>query len=45
VLTATLAQAGFAPVAERHDLPWALRLHARSVMHYTLHLVACRRDG
>lgn len=45
VLTATLAQHGLAPVAERTGLPWRLRLHARAVMHYDLHLVACRRTG
>lgn len=43
VLVATLAQHGLAPVAERSGLPWRLRLHARAVMHYDLHLVACRR--
>jgi SAM-dependent methyltransferase/uncharacterized protein YbaR (Trm112 family) len=43
VLTATLKRAGLTPVAEAADLPWDLRLHARSVMHYTLHLVACTR--
>jgi SAM-dependent methyltransferase/uncharacterized protein YbaR (Trm112 family) len=45
VLTATLATAGFVPVTERHDLPWRLRLHARAEMTYSLHLVACRRQG
>ncbi|HET7410021.1 MAG TPA: methyltransferase domain-containing protein [Paracoccaceae bacterium] len=45
VLTATLAQHGLAPVAERTGLPWRLRLHDRAVMHYDLHLVACRRTG
>ena len=45
VLAATLAQHGLAPVAERTGLPWRLRLHARAVMHYDLHLVACRRAG
>ena len=44
VLMATLAQHGLAPVAERSGLPWRLRLHARAVMHYDLHLVACRRS-
>lgn len=44
VLAATLARAGLAPVAERDDLDWRLRLHARSVMTYRLHMVACRRQ-
>jgi len=44
VLTATLAQAGLAVTAERHDVPWELAIHARSVMTYRLHMVACRRD-
>lgn len=43
VLRATLDQAGFDTVAEADDLPWTLRLHDRSVMHYRLHLAACRR--
>jgi hypothetical protein len=45
VLKATLEAAGFVPVSEAMDLPWALRLHARSVMHYSLHLVACSRPA
>lgn len=45
VLTATLGQHGLAPVAEQSGLPWRLRLHDRAVMHYDLHLVACRRAG
>jgi SAM-dependent methyltransferase/uncharacterized protein YbaR (Trm112 family) len=45
VLSATLAHAGLTPVAERHDLPWRLRLHARAEMDYSLHLVACRREA
>ena len=43
VLRATLEQAGFDVVDERFDLPWRLTLHARSVMHYQLHLLAARR--
>lgn len=43
VLTATLAQYGFNPLAESHDVPWLLSLHARSVMHYRLHLVVAER--
>ncbi|MEM6663089.1 MAG: methyltransferase domain-containing protein [Pseudomonadota bacterium] len=43
VLTATLAQAGLTPVAENASLPWKLRLHARSVMHYDVHMVACQK--
>jgi hypothetical protein len=45
VLSATLRAHGLEAVAERHDLRWALRLHARAEMHYALHLVACRRAG
>jgi hypothetical protein len=45
VLTATLGRHGLEPVAERHDLPWLLRLHARAEMRYALHLVACRKAG
>ena len=45
VLTATLRSHGLEPVAERDDLPWRLRLHARAEMRYSLHLVACRRAG
>ena len=43
VLAATLRRHGLEPVAERSGLPWRLRLHARAVMHYDLHLIACRR--
>jgi SAM-dependent methyltransferase len=43
VLTATLQQAGFEVLSEDDDVPWQLRIHARSVMHYALHLVVCRR--
>ncbi len=43
VLTETLRSRGLEPVAERHDLPWRLRLHARAEMRYALHMVACRR--
>ena len=43
VLTATLAQAGFEVLSENHDVPWQLHIHARSVMHYQLHMLACRR--
>ena len=45
VLTATLRRHALEPVAERHDLPWTLRLHARAEMRYALHLVACRKAG
>lgn len=45
VLTATLAAQGLTPVAERDDLTWSLTMHARAVMQYRLHLVACRRGG
>lgn len=43
VLTATLAQAGLEVLSEEQDVPWELRIHARSVMHYSLHMVACRK--
>lgn len=43
VLTATLANYGLNPVAEAHDVPWHLRVHARSVMQYALHMVVCER--
>ena len=43
VLTATLEQAGFQVLSEEHDVPWELRIHARSVMQYSLHMVVCRR--
>jgi SAM-dependent methyltransferase len=43
VLAETLRSRGLEPVAERHDLPWRLRVHARAEMHYALHLVACRK--
>ncbi len=45
VLTATLRSHGLEAVAERADLPWRLRLHARAEMRYALHLVACRKAG
>lgn len=43
VLTETLRGYGFEPIAEERDLEWRLSLHERSVMHYRLHMVACRR--
>lgn len=43
VLAATLAQAGWEQVAAHDDLSWRLRLHARSVMTYQLHLSLLRR--
>lgn len=43
VLSATLANYGLTPVAEAHDVPWQLRVHARSVMQYRLHMVVCQR--
>ena len=43
ILTATLDNYGLTPLAESHDIPWALTVHARSVMHYALHMVACQR--
>jgi SAM-dependent methyltransferase len=45
VLTATLTQAGLDVVAEEDDVPWHLRMHARAVMEYRLHMVGCRRAG
>ena len=45
VLTATLAAYGLNPVAEAHDIPWHLTVHARSVMHYRLHMMVCERAG
>ena len=45
VLTATLTQYGLNPVAESHDVPWLLNVHARSVMHYALHLVVAERTS
>lgn len=43
VLRATLEQFGLKPIAEETDIPWRLTLHARSVMHYQLHMLACRK--
>lgn len=43
VLSAALNQVGLSPIAEAHDVPWRLTLHARSVMHYQLHMLACRK--
>ena len=45
VLTATLAQAGFEVIAEEHDVPWDLRMHARAVTSYRLHLVGVPAGG
>ena len=45
VLKATLDHVGLTPVAEADDVPWTLGIHARSVMHYRLHAVGCRRAG
>lgn len=44
ILRATMAHVGLAPVAEAADLPWRLTLHDRSVMHYSLHMIAARRQ-
>ncbi len=43
VLAATLTQYGLNPLAEYHDVPWEIRVHARSTMQYRLHVVACQR--
>jgi SAM-dependent methyltransferase/uncharacterized protein YbaR (Trm112 family) len=43
VLLETLKQYGLTPEHELLDVPWKLALHARSVMHYSLHVVGCRR--
>lgn len=43
VLRATLARAGFEPLAEETSVPWTLRLHARAEMTYRLHMVLARR--
>lgn len=45
VLKATLERAGLKVTVEKSDLPWQLHLHARSVMHYELHMVGCRKTG
>ncbi|MDV7143289.1 hypothetical protein R3X27_11405 [Tropicimonas sp. TH_r6] len=45
ILRQTLLQAGLPIVGEVLDAPWRLRMHARAVMEYSLHLLACRRDG
>ena len=45
VLAATLTQYGLHPLAESHDVPWEIRVHARSTMQYQLHMVACQRSG
>ncbi len=42
-LLGALPGLGWQPVAESTDLPWQLRLHDRSTMLYSLHLIAARR--
>ena len=43
VLHATLSQYGLIPEKELNDVTWRLALHARAVMHYSLHVLGCRR--
>ena len=45
VLRATLAQVGLPVEAEAESVPWYLRMHARAVMQYALHVVRVRRAG
>lgn len=45
VLRQTLAQAGLPIVGETENVPWRLRMHARAVMEYSLHLLACQKEG
>lgn len=44
VLTATLKQAGFRITSEDENVAWLLQMHARSVMHYSLHMIACQKS-
>lgn len=43
VLCETLRQYGLIPQNALDAVPWRLRMHARAVMEYSLHVVACRR--
>lgn len=43
ILSAALESVGIKTVAEAEDLSWRLRLHARSVMEYSVHGVAGHR--
>lgn len=45
VLKATMDRAGFGAFAEFSDLPWRLRLHARSEMTYRMHMILARRSA
>ena len=40
-LIAVMEALGFTLLAEATGVPWRLRMHARAVMHYDLHVVAC----
>lgn len=44
VMLGTLAEAGFEILAEDRAVPWHLRIHARSLMRYEMHMVGCRRS-
>ena len=43
VLRATLEQYGLPVRREAENVPWRLALHARSVMEYNVHMLACER--
>ncbi|MCO5171646.1 MAG: methyltransferase domain-containing protein [Planctomycetes bacterium] len=46
LLTGERARAlGLELVAEREDVPWAVRMHARSAVRYSAHVVAARATG
>ena len=45
VLRATLEQCGLTSRYENPSVPWKLRLHERSTMHYDLHLIVGRKKG
>ena len=44
VLAATLNEYGLTPLADAQDVPWEIRVHARSTMQYRLHMVVCERQ-
>jgi SAM-dependent methyltransferase len=39
------AIAGLEPIGEGRELPWSLRLHQRSTMHYSVHSLLLRKAG
>ena len=45
ILASLLTGAGLLPDPVGADLPWELRLHERSVMHYRLHLTTARKPA